>query len=495
MYGGQPVILQWPLTPAFPPNLPAASDLYAMLQLLDDGPKLCDGLTRREWLRVGGIGLGALSLPRLLELRASAAQHKPTARSVIVLFNSGGVSHHDSWDPKPNAPAEIRGPFGTIPTRTPGLAIGELLPKTAQLTDKIAVIRSMVTGDNAHSTSGYQMLTGVPHVPLHRENAAPGRPNDWPSLNAMVQALRPSVGGLPASISLPRRLANNGGLNPWPGTDAGFLGRRHDPWFIDCDPNDADFKIPGTSLPKDLAPLRLDRRISLLAQFNQFAGSLEQSAAVRGLDHYKEQAVSLISGSAARSAFDLGLEPDAMRDRYGRTKYGQSVLLARRLVEAGVSLVQVQWATEAGDKDKPNGGGWDTHEKHNESVKGWLLPKMDQVYSTLIDDLESRGLLAETLVCSVSEFGHTPKFNAKGGRDHWGRVFSIALAGGGIRGGIVLGASDRNGADPVTEPIRPCDYLATVFHCLGFAPETVVHDMQGRPIPISRGRVLEELLA
>jgi uncharacterized protein (DUF1501 family) len=466
-----------------------------MLQLLDNGHKLCDGLTRREWLRVGGIGLGALSLPRLLELRASAAQGKRTAKSVIVLFNSGGVSHHDTWDPKPDAPAEIRGPFGTIDTRTPGLRIGELMPKTAELTDKIAVIRSMVTGDNAHSTSGYQMLTGVPHVPLSRENAPPGRPNDWPSLNALVQVLRPAAGGLPASISLPRRLANNNGQDPWPGTDAGILGRRHDPWFLDCDPSEANFTVPGTSLPPDLAPLRLDRRLSLLAQYNQFAAGLEASAAVRGLDHYKEQAVSLISGSAARDAFDLSGESDATRDRYGRTKYGQSVLLARRLVEAGVSLVQVQWATEKGDKEKPNGGGWDTHEKHNESIKGWLLPKMDQVYSALLENLDERGLLAETLVCSVSEFGHTPKFNAKAGRDHWGRVFSIALAGGGIRGGVVLGASDRIGADPVTEPIRPADYLATVFHCLGFAPETVVHDVQGRPIPISRGRVLEELLA
>jgi hypothetical protein len=472
-----------------------------MLKLFQRGPRLCDGVDRREWMRIGGVALGGLTLPTLLAQRQTAAargasaEREPglgRAKSVIVLFNSGGIPHHESWDPKPDAPAEIRGAYGTIATRTPGLNVGELIPLTAQRTDRIAVIRSMVTGDNAHSTSGYQMLTGIPHAPLHRENAKPGRPNDWPSYNAIVQALRPPQGGLPASISLPRKMANNNGQDPWPGTDAGFLGRQYDPWFLECDPSAADFTVPGGQFPPGLDPARVELRRSLLDQLNQQADRFERSAAVTEYSSFQRQAIDLVAGGAARTAFDLARENDKLRERYGRHKYGQSVLLARRLVEAGVSLVQVNWTSIM--KDKPNGGGWDTHEKHSESIKGWLLPVMDQTYTALLDDLAERGLLDETLVCWVAEFGHTPKFNAKAGRDHWGRAFSIALAGGGIRGGMVLGATDKHAADPVTSAVRPCDYLATVFHCLGFPPDTILHDQQGRPLPISRGRVLTELL-
>jgi hypothetical protein len=466
-----------------------------MLRLHHHGVRLCDGLSRRDWLHVGGIGLGGLTLPRLLQARAHAAESSrpPTAKSVIVLFNSGGIPHHESFDPKPEAPEAVRGPFAAIPTRTPGLLVGELIPRTAQLTDRMAVIRTMVTGDNAHSTSGYQMLTGMPHVPLNRENAAPGKPNDWPSLNALVQALRPSQNGLPASIVLPRLMANNGGQDPWPGTDAGLLGRKFDPWFLVCDPSDPQFQAPGCDLPKDVSTVRLDRRLSLLEQVGQRLDNLERNATLRSYNHYQQQAIDLLAGGRARQAFDLNQEPATVRDRYGRTKQGQSVLLARRLVEAGVSLVQVNWSSI--DKTKPNSGGWDTHEKHNESIKGWLLPVMDQCYTALIEDLEQRGLLDETLVCWVAEFGHTPKFNARAGRDHWGRVFSIALAGGGIRGGVVHGTSDRQAAEPLSDIVRPADYLATVFHCLGFEPDTLVHDVEGRPLPISRGRVVESLLA
>lgn len=466
-----------------------------MLQFFHHDRSLCDGLTRRDWLRVGSVGLGGLSLPRLLQQRAQASEAAlpAKAKSVIVLFNSGGVPQHESLDPKPDGPKETRGIFGAIPTRTPGTFIGELLPRTAMLTDKMAIIRTMVTGDNAHSTSGYQMLTGIPHIPLHRENAGPGKPNDWPSLNAYVQALRPPRGGLPASISLPRRMANNNGQDPWPGTDAGFLGRKFDPWFLTCDPSEANFQAPGSELPKDLSTSRMDGRLSLLGQFGRQVDELEQAASVQSYDRYQQQAINLIAGGQARIAFDIGSEPDSVRDRYGRTKQGQSTLLARRLVEAGVSLVQVNWSST--DKNKPNSGGWDTHEQHNDSVKGWLLPVMDQVYSALIEDLDQRGLLDETLVCWVAEFGHTPKFNARAGRDHWGRAFCIALAGGGIKGGVVHGTTDRNASDPLGDVVRPSDYLATVFHCLGFEPETMVYDVENRPIPISRGQAVTSVLS
>lgn len=465
-----------------------------MLRFLNDTAGLCDGMTRREWLRVGEIGLGGLALPMLLRSKANAeAARQGSAKSVILLFNSGGIPQHETWDPKPEAPENIRGDFGAIATRTPGLFVGELMPKTSMLTDRVAVIRTMVTGDNAHSTSGYQMLTGMPHIPLSRENSGPGKPNIWPSVNGLVQALRPSRGGLPASISLPRKLANNGGQDPWPGTDAGLLGRRHDPWFLVCDPSEANFQAPGSELPQGHSIQRLDRRLTLLQQFGRKVGEIERTAAVQSYDHYQQQAISLIAGGKARSAFDLSQEPDSVRDRYGRSTQGQSVLLARRLVEAGVSLVQVNWADI--DKTKPNSGGWDTHEQHSTSLKGWLMPTMDNVYSALIEDLSQRGLLEETLVCWVAEFGHTPKFNARGGRDHWGRAFCIAMAGGGIQGGVVHGSTDRQAADPLGDIVRPADYLATVFHCLGFEPDTIVHDMEGRPMPISQGRVIRQILA
>ncbi|MEQ8788371.1 MAG: DUF1501 domain-containing protein [Pirellulaceae bacterium] len=462
-----------------------------MLRLHQNSPRLCDGLSRREWLRIGAVGLGGLTLPRLLERRAHAETNgRGRAKSVIVLFNSGGVPHHETWDPKPDAPAEVRGAFGAIATKTPGMFVGELMPQTAQLSDKIAVIRTMVTGDNAHSTSGYQMLTGVPHVPLNRENAGPGKPNDWPAMNAIVKALRPSRGGLPSSIALPRKMANNGGQNPWPGTDGGFLGRHADPWLLECDPSAADFTVPGGELLDGMNLPRVGQRLSLLEQIND---RLESSAAINNYQRYQQQAIELVAGGKARAAFNLQDEPESMHERYGRSKQAQSVLLARRLVEAGASLVQVNWANY--DKSMPNSGGWDTHEKHNESLKGWLMPVMDQVYSALLTDLQDRGLLDETLVCWVAEFGHTPKFNRRAGRDHWGRVFSIALAGGGIRGGVVVGETDAQAGEPRTDAVRPCDYLATVYHCLGFEPETLVHDIEGRPLPISRGRVIESILA
>ena len=465
-----------------------------MFRMWHTGGRVCDGISRREWLRVGSIGLGGLSLPSLLQQRATAATTQaPKAKSVILLFNIGGIPQHDTWDPKPHAPETIRGSLGAISTRTPGVLAGGLLPMSSQLTEDIAIIRNMVTGDNAHSTSGYQMLTGVPHVPLNRENAGPGKPNDWPSLNAIVQALRPPKNGLPASVSLPKLLANNGGQNPWPGTDSGFLGRQFDPWFLVCDPSDPNFQPPGAELPAELSTNRFRKRLSLLETVDQTTTNMQRSVATQDFSRYQQQAIDLIAGGQARGAFDLQQEPKSLRDRYGRSRQGQSMLLARRLVEAGVSLVQVNWAHY--DKSKPNNGGWDTHRDHEKSLKGWLMPVMDRAYSALIEDLKTRGLLEETLVCWVSEFGHTPKINSRAGRDHWGRVFCITMAGGGIRGGVVNGETDAHGGEPLSEAVRPCDYLATVFHCLGFSPETTVPDMTGRPIPISRGRVIESLLA
>ncbi|HWB13694.1 MAG TPA: DUF1501 domain-containing protein [Pirellulales bacterium] len=413
------------------------------------------------------------------------------AKSVIVLFLGGGPPQHETWDPKPDAPAEIRGGFGTIATQTPGLMVGELMPLTARLTDKIAVLRAMVTNDNAHSSSGYQMMTGIPHVPLSTENAVSKAPNLAPHWGAVTKYVtQKDRNSFPAAVTLPNRIANTGEI-VWPGQTGGVLGPKYDPWLLTCDPSQPDFKVPDLALPPELPPLRFDRRLALLAQVDSHLAGLRDSPAMSGFNLQTEQALDLLGGSRARRAFDLSQESDQTRDRYGRTRWAQSVLLARRLVEAGVSLVQVNWCRVDGE---PNAGSWDTHDKHNDLLKRFLMPWMDRAYSSLLTDLADRGLLDETLVVWVGEFGHTPRFNAQAGRDHWGQCFSIALAGGGVRGGVVHGKSDAHAAFPMAGRVEPRDLLATIFHCLGYSPDTAIHDLEGRPLPISRGRVISEIL-
>ncbi len=456
-----------------------------MWSILGKGPRLCDGLTRREWLRVGGLSAFGLSLPALLSARAAATTGR--AKSCIVLFHLGGPPQHETWDPKPNAPAEIRGEFKPTATNVPGIQVGELMPRTARLMDKICILRGMATDDNAHSSSGYWMLTGVPHQPTNAENSTPGAPNDWPCTAAIVQRLRPGDGGLPASIVLPEHIWNTGGI-VWPGQDAGFLGRSADPWSILCDPNARDFAIPGLAPPTDVPPLRLQDRLSLLEQVNRGLDAAESGPAVERFDARSRQALDLLRAGRARAAFDLDKEVPALRDRYGRNRWGQSLLLARRLVESGVALVQVNWTRAADDtNDSP---AWDTHNHNAQRCKTALMPKMDLAYSALLEDLDDRGLLDETLVVWMGEFGRSPKINAGGGRDHWGHVFSVALAGGGVVGGQVHGASDAIGGHPRDGRVQPQDLTATIFHCLGFSPHAEIHDGLGRPLPLSRGDVI-----
>lgn len=450
-------------------------------------------LTRRNALRWSGAGLGGLSLSTLgrpgaaadtISVGAGAAFGR--AKSVILFWLTGGPAQQESWDPKPGAPLEVRGPFQPIATRTPGLNVCELMPRTALLTDKIAVLRAMYTGDNAHSSSGYAMLTGISHVPTNVESVTARAPNLWPSADSIVRLLRPPKNGLPSSIVLPEHVWNDGNF-PWPGQDAGFLGRKFDPWLVHCEPNEANFKIPDLAFPEDVNAVRFSTRRELLERIND---RTPNAAPVRRYLQESEDALGLLGGSAARQAFDLSQEPDSVRERYGRSRYAQSVLLARRLVEAGTSIVRINWTRI---KDKPNQGGWDTHAAHSQSCKDFLMPMMDQAYSALLEDLAQRGLLDQTLVVWLGEFGRTPRFNANGGRDHWGHVFSIALAGAGVRGGIVHGSSDRDAAYPVEGRVEPCDLMATIFHSLGYHPETSMHDTDGRPIPISRGEVVQAI--
>ncbi|MFN0055010.1 MAG: DUF1501 domain-containing protein [Planctomycetales bacterium] len=467
-----------------------------MLSFYDDGIRLCDGVTRREWLRVGGLGALSLSLPALLHARRTqgavdgGGSPFGKAKACILVNLTGGPPQHETWDPKPGAPVEIRGEFRPIASSLPGLDVCELMPQVAQLAHKHAVLRAVATGDNAHSSSGYQMLTGRPHIPLNVESARVGAPNDWPCVAAMVKWLRRREPGLPASVVLPEHIWNDGNF-PWPGQDGGFLGRTADPWLIHCDPSSPDFKPPDLAFPPDMSAPRFQGRQRLLEQVDRRLSEVERRAAVARYQLDAVQALDLLQSEKSRTAFDIAREPPAVRERYGMSRYAQSLLLARRLVEAGVSLVQINWTRI---KDAPNQGGWDTHQVHNQSLKTLLMPLMDRAYSALIEDLEQRGMLAETLVVWSGEFGRTPRFNPQAGRDHWGPVFSIALTGGGIREGVVHGESDRDGAQPHSGKVTPADVAATIFHTLGYDPRTELHDPVGRPFPLSQGEVIRQIL-
>ena len=462
-----------------------------MLILREQGTRLCDSLTRRAMLHAGGLGFLGLSLPELLRGRAAAPARGARARSCILLFLMGGPPQHSTWDPKPDAPEQIRGQFKPIATSVPGVQVGELMPRLARLADKLCILRAVSTGDNAHSSSGYYMMTGHPHQPTNFENANPGPPNNWPTLGAYVQRLRKGPGQLPAAVRLPHRIFNTDG-SVWPGQDAGLLGRNADPWLLRCEPASPQFRIPELSLAADVPLARMEERHDLLARVNHCLETAERGGTPGPYDAQTQQAFDLLRSERSRGAFDLAREPERVRERYGRSQFGQSVLLARRLVEAGVSLVQVNWFR--GPDEPSDNPCWDSHTNEAERLKTVLVPPTDQAFSALLEDLSARGMLDETLVVCLAEFGRTPKFNARGGRDHWGQVFSVALAGGGIRGGQVYGASDKIGGHPKDGRVGPEDLQATIFHCLGHHPDTEVHDTVGRPFPISRGQVIRQVL-
>ena len=482
-----------------------------MLTFRARSARLCDGVSRRDALHVGGLGALGLTLPALFARQAQAVGKpliRPSggkAKSCILLFLMGGPPQHSTWDPKPDAPAEVRGEIGPINTNVPGIQFGELMPKLASMADKLCVLRAVSTGDNAHSASGYYMLTGRPHVPMNQENANPGFPNDWPSLGGIVQQLAGAAPhpsplpqgarepiSLPASVRLPMHIFNTDG-SVWPGQDAGFLGRPCDPWLFRCEPASKDFQIPQFSLPVDVTMDRLQGRRSLLDQLN---GPLDTVQRTGALEHYTglaQRAYDLLASPQSRAAFKLDDEPQALRERYGVTQFGQSTLLARRLVQAGVKLVQVNWFR--GPDEPSDAPCWDSHAGETKRLREVLIPPTDNAFSALLEDLSQRGMLDETLVVCLAEFGRTPKMNGRGGRDHWGPVFSIAMAGGGIRGGMVYGASDAMGGQPKDGLVRPEDITATIFHCLGYAPETQMHEPQGRGLAISQGQVIGGILA
>ena len=476
-----------------------------MLSFRHDGTSLCDdGLNRREWLRVGGLSAIGLSLPELLAAKnalAAPAQAPKLAsglsgamfgkaKNVIFLWMQGGPPQHETFDPKPEAPLEIRGEFKPIHTNVPGIDFCELLPRTAQRADKLAVIRSLCTDDNNHDVSGYWVLTGYPYGP---GTARAIKPTDWPYMGSVIKMLKPSE-RLPAltSVWLPDMMRLNDNVTP-AGQTAGFMGAMWEPERFVGDPSAGNYRIEGLSLPVELPPQRMNERAALLNQLNQRIRDVDAAAAAGGWTKLSRFALDLVTSGQAKAAFDLSREPDALRDRYGRHTWGQSCLLARRLIEAGTRLVHVNWPREPGDNavDNPM---WDTHVLNADRLQDTLCPIFDVSFAALLDDLDARGLLSETLVVAVGEFGRTPKINTVGGRDHWGPVFNAVLAGAGIAGGQVFGASDKNGAYPTVDPIRPHDLTATIFHLLGIHHDDVFHDRTNRPQLLTKGEPLYRLL-
>ena len=468
-----------------------------MFALHDRSSRLCDGVSRRELIRVGGLSVLGLSLPSLLQARVQTADEARAgasfgkAKYVIFLWLQGGPPQHETFDPKPDAPAEIRGEFKPIATNVPGIQISELLPRTAGIVDKLAIVRSLCTHTDLHDASGYWVLTGYQYQ--GQQSREISRSTDWPYLGSVLKILAPSP-MLPSytSVWLPDVMRLNDNVQP-AGQTAGFLGYGWDPQRVICDPSDPGFQIEGLALPPEIPPLRLSSRQSLLQQVERHFGGLERGPGMRDFDRQSQEAFGLLMSGRARAAFDLSQEPDALRERYGRHKWGQCVLLARRLVEAGARLVHVNWPREGGD-EAVNNPMWDTHAQNADRLQDVLCPLFDVTFTALIDDLDQRGLLSETLVVAIGEFGRTPKINPQGGRDHWGHVFSFVLAGAGVSGARVYGSSDKHGAYPRDGRMEPQELTATILHLLGVGHTATFPDATGRPFHATLGEPLYPLL-
>lgn len=458
--------------------------------------------SRREALHIGGLTTVGLTLPQLIASSSTQARAAPNllsrelgatfgrAKNCIFLWLQGGPPQHETFDPKPDAPADIRGPFKPIATTVPGVHFCELLPRTARHAHRLAVVRSLSTRDDNHDVSGYWLLTGYSYGP---GSARQIKPTDWPYFGSIVKMLKPSE-KMPAltSVWLPDVMRLNDNVQP-AGQTAGFLGKPWEPERFIGDPASPQYHIEGLDIRGEMTKDRLTDRRRLLERMNQNESVDAAAEPIRAWDRLSAQAFDLVTSGAARAAFDLSRESERTRDRYGRYTWGQSCLLARRLIEAGVRLVHVNWPREPGDSavDNPM---WDTHAQNADRLQDFLCPMFDVTFDALMTDLDERGLLAETLVVVVGEFGRTPRINPVGGRDHWGHCFSAAFAGAGIRAGSVVGASDKNGAYPITEPITGSDFTATIFHLLGIDPGGMFYDKANRPHPISKGQPIAGIL-
>ena len=411
------------------------------------------------------------------------------ARSVLLVHLSGGPSQLDMLDPKPQGPAEIRGEFAAIGTTIPGVQVCEHLPKLAQQTDRWSIVRTLAHPEHNHLLATHVALTGRP-TPLARAGSDLDRVesrSDFPNFGAALDHVRPSRDGVPTAVSLPNYFIE--GPLTWPGQHAGFLGPRHDPWQINGDPSSDKFRVDALSLPADVAAPRLVSRRALLESLSRGQQPLAASRGPAALGQQQELAFSLLTSARMTQAFELAGEPDAVRDRYGRNKFGQSLLLARRLVEAGVPVVQAAMGIVQ---------TWDTHVDNWGKLKKTLLPQLDQGLAALTDDLRASGLWDQTLVVVMGEFGRTPGISTLPGqtipgRDHWAHAYSALFGGAGVRGGQVVGQTDAKAAWPVTQAWSPADVCTTIFRSLGLDPETTIHDTLGRPHSLLNGRVIEPL--
>jgi hypothetical protein len=447
------------------------------------------GPSRRDALRAGALAMTGLALPELYRNRAAAAGPGGfgRAKSCLLIFMWGGPSQLDTWDPKPDAPAEVRGSFNSIATRTPGVRISEHFPMLATRTDKLAIVRSLCHDDFTHLSTAHRVTTG--HVaPTQYSDAAGPSPNDWPHLGSLIARVRPRDGVLPQTVTLPWTVAHPaapGGKAP--GQHGGWLGKAYDPFAIEGDPNAPGFHVEGLGLPAGITNERLGGRRNLRAAMDhapRFPGN-----GPAAWDRYCERALDSLGSAEASGAFAIDREDPRVRDRYGRNTHGQCLLMARRLIEAGVPLVSVNWHDD-------HHFFWDTHGDNFNQLKTRLMPPADRGFSALLDDLEARGLLDETLVVWVGEFGRRPHITAaNAGREHWPHCYSAVMAGAGIRGGAVHGASDRWAAYPARDPVSPDDIGATIFHSLGIDPATEIRDPLGRPIRINDGSTLTGLFS
>ncbi|MGE5191105.1 MAG: DUF1501 domain-containing protein [Deltaproteobacteria bacterium] len=481
-----------------------------MLRFFTSGRRSNEPLSRREWLRIGGLaGLNlALAGKAASPLRAAPATTPVVpgfgrARSVIFVYTSGGQSQLETWDPKPDAPPGIRGEFTAIPTAVPGTFIGEHLPRLAQLADRYTIVRSVSHDDLDHGSASYLALTG--HFHPQKSSNPPARPTDLPTYGAVLKRVQPA-GRFPYTAVH----VNGPALVPEtiaPGQDAGFLGRDYDPLVLG-DVNSSPVAVPCLDSLPALPALRLSARQNLKAALEDACHGLDQSRYIAdrrlsGMENAYEQAFELLSSPRCRQAFDLSAEPAAVRERYGRHRPGQACLLARRLVEAGVPLITVIWNHSNRGQDKSQATdayGWDTHNDIFEALKLHLLPRFDEGFSALLEDLDDRGLLDQTLVICMGEFGRAPlvavekKFaGSSPGRKHWASVYSLVMAGGGITPGCVYGSSDRIAAQPHTNRVEPGDVAATMFSALGVDPASHYDDAFGRPYPIATGKPIEGL--
>ena len=437
----------------------------------DQPVEFCDGLRRRDFLHAGSLSFLGMGLTQLMGLKAQGAVDRSKDTNCIMLFLVGGPSQLDTWDMKPNAPVEIRGPYKPIQTNVAGMEISENFPRMAKHADKYALIRSVYHTAAAVHDTGHQMMQtgrlfqgGIEH----------------PHVGCVLAKYKGPKGDVPPHVLLPRPIGNTGGNMPH-GQNAGYLGKTLDPFVLNADPSDPNFKVPDMLPPDYLTALRVDRRRNWREMVDRAVSKFETSADARLLDSTFHQAYTLMSSQKAREAFELAREPEKVREKYGLNRFGQSCLLARRLIEAGVRFVTINMFETVFDEIT-----WDIHGSKPFSpiscYRDLVGPMFDHAYSSLLEELSERGLLSSTLVLATGEFGSTPKVNPAGGRDHWPQCWTMLLAGGGVKGGQVVGASDEIGAAPKDRPTTPAEVAATVYHALGIPLDLELPGAQGRPI-------------